>query len=77
MNGSERVAKFKAIAKDVMWGVLALGLVAFIALAIAGSFGGSDSSREQRQGESDYQYNERLQAENEEMYKDCGFRLAC
>lgn len=81
MSGSSRAAKIKGVAADLFWGVVLLGFIALIAITIAGAFGvgGSteDSSREQRQGESDYQYHERLQAEDEEANRDCGFRPTC
>jgi len=80
MSGSEKVAKLKGIAKDLLWGIVLLGFIALIGITVAGWFGAggdTDSSREQRQGESDYQYQERLRAEDEELHKDCGFRPAC
>jgi len=35
------------------------------------------SSRQQHQGESDYRYQQRLQAQDGEQYKDCGFKPTC
>lgn len=37
----------------------------------------SPDTRKQNDGESDYEYHQRIQSENEEDYKDCGFRPTC
>jgi hypothetical protein len=40
-------------------------------------FNPSSDTRKQFEGESDYEYHQRIQAEDKEDYKDCGFRPAC
>lgn len=82
MSSFEIGARIKGVAAFIFWWMILLGFIALIAITVAGWFGigaggSADDSREQRQGESDYQYHERLQAEDEEANRDCGFRPAC
>jgi hypothetical protein len=73
-DGMTRAARVRA----VFWIVIILAAVT--ALLIGGYFlprSNSSNSRQQRAGESDYQYHQRLQAEDEEDHKDCGFKPTC
>lgn len=84
MNISKGLQKgvpvIKGAAQYAFWAALCLGLITLIAITIANTFGiggNSSDSRAQHPGESNSEYHQRLQAEDEELYKDCGFRPAC
>jgi hypothetical protein len=73
-EGMTRGARIRAL----FWVVI---LVAALAVFLIGGYlwprSSSSTSRQQRAGESDYQYHQRLQAEDEEDHKDCGFKPTC
>lgn len=61
----------------ILWaGIL---IIAFCALLFGDYFfvNSSSGERSQHQGESDYEYHQRLQTEDQQDYRDCGYRPAC
>jgi flagellar basal body-associated protein FliL len=64
--------------RSMLWVIIII--VALVAFLVGGYFwprSNSSNARQQRQGESDYEYHQRLEAEDQEQYKDCGFRPTC
>jgi|GEM_PF-3301960 len=73
------VTKAKGVASYIFWATLSLLFLALIVMTLAGwlGIGPSNSSRQQGNNESDYDYHQRLKADDQEQYKDCGFKPTC
>ncbi len=63
--------------RSVIWVIVilvALGVFLFGAFFLPRSSG---NDTKQDPGESDYEYHQRIQGQDEEQYKDCGFKPTC